>query len=84
MVLKLKQLNTLFLRCQFLASERHNPNDDLYLIDPPVISFDGESLLNALLYGSEEFNDKINREMLLRIMPNRADETRVGGTPHYF
>ena len=31
---KLKQLNTFFLRCQFLASERQNPHNDLYLIDP--------------------------------------------------
>ena len=61
MVLKLKQINTFFLRCQFLASERHNLHDDLCLIDPPVISFDGESQLNVLLYGSVEFNNKINK-----------------------
>ena len=60
MVLKLKQINTFFLRCQFLASERHNLHDDLCLIDPPVISFDGESQLNVLRYGSVEFNNKIN------------------------
>ena len=59
--LKLKQLNTFFLRRQFLASERHNLHDDLCLIDPPVISFDGEFLLNAPLYGSDKFNDKINK-----------------------
>ena len=50
-----------FLRCQFLASKRHNLHDDLSLLDPPVINFDGESLLNALLYGSDEFNNKINK-----------------------
>ena len=44
-VLKSKQLNTFFLRCQFLASERRNLHDNLCLIDdPPVISFDEESL----------------------------------------
>ena len=58
--MELKQLNTFFLRCQFLASERRNLHNDLCLIDPPVISFDGESQLNVLLYGSDEFNDKIN------------------------
>ena len=63
------------MRCQFHFSERHNLHDDLCLIDPPVISFDGESLLNALLYGSDEFNDKINKEILLRITPSRADDT---------
>ena len=62
------------LRCQFLASERHNLHDVLFLIDLSVISFDGESLLNPLLRGSDEFNDKINKEILLCIIPNRADE----------
>ena len=37
-----------------IASERQNLHDNLYLIDPPVISFDGESLLNALLYSLDE------------------------------
>ena len=67
---KKKKKHTFFLRCQFLASERHILHDDLCLIDPPVISFDEGSLLNALLYGSDEFNDKIHREILLRIKPN--------------
>ena len=60
------------MRCQFLASERHNLHDDLCLIDPPVISFVEESLLNALLYGSDDFKDKIDRAIPLRIMPNLA------------
>ena len=77
MVLKLKQLNIFFLRCQFLASERHNLHEDLFLIDPVVISLDGESLLNALLYGSDEFNDRTNNEILLRFIRNRADDARV-------
>ena len=37
-----------------------------------MISFDEESLLNVLLYGSDELNDKINRKILLRITPNLA------------
>ena len=45
--------------------------------DPSVITFDAESLLNALLYGSDELNDKINKEILLHITPNRADDTGV-------
>ena len=60
------------MRCQFLASERHNLHDDLCLIDPPVISFVEESLLNGLLYGSDDFKDKIDRAIPLRIMPNLA------------
>ena len=66
---------------QFLASERHNFHDDLCLIDPPVIGFDGESQLNVLLYGSDEFNDKINIEKVIRIVPNRADDTEVAEDP---
>ena len=31
-----------------------------------------ESLLNTLKYGSDELNDKINRETLLLIIPNLA------------
>ena len=61
-----------FLAFQFLASERQ---------------FDRESLLNALRYGSDEFNDKINKEILLRIIPSRADDTGVaegGGMAHHF
>ena len=60
-ILKLKQLNTFFLCYQFLASERHNLHDDLCLIDPPVISSDGEPQLNVLPYDSDEFNNKINK-----------------------
>ena len=62
---KSKQLNTFFLSCQFLACKRQNLHDDLYLIDPLIRSFDEESLLNVLLYGSNEFNDKINVEIPL-------------------
>ena len=60
------------MRCQFLTSERLKLHNDLCLIDPLVTSFDGESQLNVLLYGSDEFNDKINRSPYL---PNRADDT---------
>ena len=34
--------------------------------DPPIISFDVESLLNILLNGSDDFDDEINREILVR------------------
>ena len=66
--MKLKQLNTFFLRCQFLAREGHNLHDGLCLIDHPVISFNGESPLNVLLYGSDEFNDKINKEIHFSVL----------------
>ena len=71
----MKQLSTFFLRCQFLASERHNLHDAHCLIDPPVVSFDRESLLKVLLYSSDEFNDKINKKIFLCIIPNKADNT---------
>ena len=53
MVLKSKKLNTSFLRCQFFLSERQNLHDDFSLTDPSIITFGEESLLNALLYGSD-------------------------------
>ena len=43
-VLNLKQLNTFFLSCQFLASERQNLHGEPYLILPSIISFDEEPL----------------------------------------
>ena len=61
MVLKSKQLNIFFLRCQLLVSERHNLHEDLCLIDPLVESCDGEYQLNIQLYGSDKFNDKMNK-----------------------
>ena len=33
--------------------------------------------LNVLLYGSHELNNKINKEIIFRIIPNRADDTGV-------
>ena len=60
-----------FLAMSILGSERHNLHDNLCLIDSPVICFDRESLLNVLLYCSDEFNDKIKIEILLPIIRNR-------------
>ena len=60
-----------FLAMSILGSERHNLHDNLCLTDSPVICFDRESLLNVLLYCSDEFNDKIKIEILLPIIPNR-------------
>ena len=54
------------LRCYFLASERQNLYDNLFLIDPSIISFDEKSLLNAPLYVSGKFDDKVNREIPFR------------------
>ena len=45
-------------------------------------SFDRESQLNVLLYGSDEFNVKMNKEIVLRIIPNRADNTGVAEGAH--
>ena len=45
--------------------------------DLPVITFDGESLLNVLLYGSDKFNDEIDKKILLSIIPNKVDDTGV-------
>ena len=66
LTLKTKQLHYFFFHCQFLVSERENPNDNLYLIDPSIISFDSKSLFIALPHVLYEFNDKANSEVLLR------------------
>ena len=47
---------------------KDNLHDDFCLIDPPVIRFDVESQLNVLLYGSGEFNDKINKEIHFSVL----------------
>ena len=47
------------------------------LIDPSVTCFDGESLLNALFYGSDEFNNKLNKEILLSFVLNRTGDIGV-------
>ena len=59
MVLKSKQSNTFFLHCQFLLSKNQSLHDDVCLIDPLIISFDEESLLHALLYGSDSVFRKL-------------------------
>ena len=56
--------------------------------DLPVITFDRESLLNVVLYGSDKFNDEIDKKILLSILPNRVDDTGVAKVrdmaPHSF
>ena len=70
------------MRCQFLDSERDNLNDDFCLIDLPVKSFDRESQWNVLLYVSDGFNDKINKEIILLIIPNRNEDKEVAEGAH--
>ena len=43
---------------------------------------DRESQLNVLSYGSDEFNDKINEEIILRIIANTADDTGLAEGVH--
>ena len=39
-------------------------------------------LIENLLYGSDEFNDKTNKGIILRIIPNRAYDTGVAEEAH--
>ena len=56
------------LRCQFLFREKQNLYDDFCLIDSRILSFDEESLLNALLYGSDSvFRNKFYGLVFLEI-----------------
>ena len=41
-----------------------------------------KSQLNVLLYGSNEFNDERNIEIILRIIPNRTADTGVAEGAH--
>ena len=65
--MKLKQLNT-FSSVANSLPVKDNLHNDFCLIDPPVILFDVESQLNVLLYGSGEFNDKINKEIHFSVL----------------
>ena len=71
MVFKWKQLNTFFLHCQ-------NLHDDLCLIDPSIINFGEESLLNALLYGSDSvFWNKFSRFNIPYILQSKAQSHTI-------
>ena len=52
----------------FLASERHNLHDELCLIDPPVICFDGESVKIICI--------KEKKEIPLSIIPIKVDSAK--------
>ena len=57
-------------------------NDELCLINPLAKSFNRESHLNVLLYGSDEFNDRIKKEIFLCILPNKVDDNGVAEGAH--
>ena len=57
-----------FLRCQFFANERQILFEKLYLIDSSIKDLNEASLLSILLYGSENFNDQANKEILLHLI----------------
>ena len=53
-----------FLCCQFFANERQKLLDDAYRIDASIKNLNEESLIDALLYGSDSFNDSKNKQIL--------------------
>ena len=54
-----------FLHCQFFANENQKLRDDFYRIDASIKNLNQESLIDALLYGSDRFNDSKNKQILL-------------------
>ena len=54
-----------FLRCTFLAINRQKLLNDLLKIDPSLRNLKDELLLDIILYGSDKYNDLVNKEILL-------------------
>ena len=54
-----------FLRCTFFAINRQKLLNDLLKIDPFLRNLKDELLLDIILYGSDKYNDTVNKEILL-------------------
>ena len=53
-----------FLRCQFLAKERQQLHDNVYRIDASIKNLNEESLIDVLLYCSDNFNNTFPYNLL--------------------
>ena len=54
-----------FLRCPFFTINRQKLLNDLLKIDPSLRNLKDELLLDIILYGSDMYNDTVNKEKLL-------------------
>ena len=56
-----KNNQSLFLRYQLFANERQKPRDDVHRIDALIKNLNEESLIDVLLYCSDNFNNSKNK-----------------------
>ena len=54
-----------FVRCQFFANERQKLLDDVHRIEASIKNLNEESITDVLLYGSDRFNDRKNKQIML-------------------
>ena len=63
--LELETTRNYFLRCNFYSThQRLELLKDECIYNPSLKNYSNEKLLNSLLYGSEDFNCNINKEIL--------------------
>ena len=59
-----KTTSHFFLRYQFFANERQKLRDDVYRIDASIKNLNEESLIDVLLYCSDNFNNTFPYNLL--------------------
>ena len=65
-----------FLCCPFFAINRQKLLNELLKIDPSLRNFKDELLLDIILYGSEKYNDIVNKEILLHTISSIKNTKR--------
>ena len=53
------------LRCSLFFTRRIELLDNVFILNPSIKNYSNEKLLNVLLYGSEDFNWDLNKEILI-------------------
>ena len=65
-----------FLCCPFFAINRQKLLNELLKIDPSLRNFKDELLLDIILYGSDKYNDIVNKEILLHTISSIKNTKR--------
>ena len=79
--LKLKQQTTISCVARFFAINRQKLLNDLLKIDPSLRNLKDELLLDIILYGSDKYNDAVNKEILLHTISFIKNTTRFERPP---
>ena len=53
-----------FLRCSLFSTQRLELLNNVFILNPSIINYSNEKLLNVLLYGSGDFNWNLNKDIL--------------------